>query len=176
MTITPYRPMRSHPKMVHGLECLIKMLPDGITGIEIGSYAGESAEIFARSGKFKKLYCVDLWSPTYYSGQQLISAEKQFDLIASKYSIISKQKMDCNSVLGIFDDVSFVYIDGNHNREQFMRDIQNSRQILDRQPGTKILAGHDYDYAKSPDIRPVIREMLGYPDAIFCDYSWIKFL
>ena len=35
---------------------------NNLIGIEIGSYRGESTEIFLKSNAFKKLYCIDPWA------------------------------------------------------------------------------------------------------------------
>lgn len=37
----------------------------GLTMVEIGSYAGESMEMFASSSKFKTVICVDPWENDY---------------------------------------------------------------------------------------------------------------
>jgi len=168
-------PMRTSPQMVYGLQLLISMLPDNLTGVEIGSYAGESATIFAESGKFKKLICVDMWDPNYYSGQQLIAAEKVFDEVVEKYACIEKMKMNSKHLLKIKDKVDFVYIDGNHKEAFVRRDIQNALELLSR-GGCNILAGHDYSYRKSPGVKPAVKDLLKFPDAVFCDYSWVKFI
>lgn len=174
--ITEAREMRGNLQMQFGLELLCRLLPDGIIGMEVGSYQGESASIFAKSGKFKRLVCVDMWNPEYYSGKQLIDAEKKFDQRMLQSSIIEKSKMDCNQIMSIEGKFDFIYIDGNHNAYQVKKDITNAVAILERSNGHKIIAGHDYDYKKSPDVKPAVIELLGKPDAIFCDYSWIKFL
>ena len=41
---------------------------DRIVMIEVGSYAGESADIFASTGKLKTLYCIDPWQKGYDDG------------------------------------------------------------------------------------------------------------
>jgi predicted O-methyltransferase YrrM len=173
--IKGWRPMRGHEKMQHGLQLLLKMLPPGLRGMEIGSYAGESANIMVKSGKFKELICVDMWDKDYYSGQQLLSAEEQFDKVRQEHDIIYKWKTDCNNILQYDGNIDFIYIDGNHNEPQITKDIENSIELLNR-GGLKILAGHDYGFRKSPDVQIAVDRILGYPDALFCDYSWIKFL
>ena len=43
------------------LELLSYIVLTNLTLVEIGSYAGESAEIFAQSGKFSTIVCIDPW-------------------------------------------------------------------------------------------------------------------
>jgi predicted O-methyltransferase YrrM len=181
--IKGWRPMRGHEKMQHGLKVLLQLLPQGLIGMEIGSYAGESAKLFAESGHFNTLYCVDMWDKNYYSGQQLISAEEEFDRKAEifnnqvNHDVIVKLKMDSSDILTLgLEKLDFIYIDGNHNEPQITKDIENSIELLNKTEGLKILAGHDYGFRKSPDVQIAVDRILGYPDALFCDYSWIKFL
>jgi hypothetical protein len=180
---TPSRSMRPNHKMQLGLQLLLQLVPENSIGIEIGSYAGESAAIFAESGKFHTLFCVDPWDPAYYSGQQLIDAEKKFDAVAEKYRCIVKCKMTADefflhppSING--QSTNFIYIDGNHKYEFVRKDIINSLKLFTthHSPLTKILSGHDYDYKKSPGVKPAITELLQYPDVVFCDYSWAKII
>lgn len=45
-----------------GLQDFINWIPrKNLVLVEIGSYAGESAEIFARSWKFDMIFCIDPW-------------------------------------------------------------------------------------------------------------------
>jgi predicted O-methyltransferase YrrM len=175
-------PMRSQPHMKRGLNCLCKVIPDNLVGIEIGSYAGESALILAASGRFSKLLCIDPWEPNYYRNQQQIFAEKEFDKVAAKFSeLIVKIKGYSDQQLayltglyhGPHNPFGFIYIDGNHQYDQVKKDIQASLQLL---PEGSILAGHDYGFAKAPGVKMAVDEIFGYPDAVFCDTTWVKWL
>lgn len=170
--ITPHRSMRPNHQMIYGLELLCKLLPENIVGAEIGSYAGESAQILISSGKFVQLHCIDPWDPNYYSGRQLISAEAAFDEKHANDGRIVKLKGYSYYHLPKLQP-DFVYIDGNHAYEAVKQDVQLAMKYL---TGAKILAGHDYGYKKSPGVKQALDELIGKPDAIFCDYSWIKFL
>ena len=65
--------------------------------VEIGSYAGESAEAWAKSGLFKSIHCVDMWKNGYDPNDPAAPtaelAENSFDEIARKYPAIQKVKM-----------------------------------------------------------------------------------
>src|SRR4051794_40244179 len=50
--------------------------------VEVGSFAGESAEIFLASGRVGVLVCVDLWSAggdTFPAAAHMADAEREFD-------------------------------------------------------------------------------------------------
>jgi len=165
--------MRGDPISKEGLRDLIKLLPSGLVGIEVGSYAGESSSIFAESGKFKVLYCVDFWKEGYYEGRG--TGEEQFDKLDNP--IIVKVKINNDDILDYFETkIDFIYIDADHTYESVKKDINNAFWILD---GKGIIAGHDYINTEANPFIGVINavdEMLGKPDQVFKDSSWIKFL
>ena len=57
--------------------------------VEIGSYMGESAVLFAQSGKFKKIVCVDPWTDIPGHGDNayfgMAEVEKTFDANVKYY-------------------------------------------------------------------------------------------
>ena len=163
--------MRENPISKTGLLDLIEQLPINITGIEIGSYAGESTELFLRSGKFKMLYCVDYWKPGHYENRA--TGEAQFDRMINHYTNAEKCKMNCNDIVERFKDIQidFIYIDGSHEFEQIKKDIQNSLILLN---GCGIIAGHDW-HKETPDVEKAVMEMIGKPDMMFADSSWLIF-
>jgi hypothetical protein len=123
-----------------------------LTILEIGSWTGISACIFAQY--FKHVVCIDPWKAT--KG------------INTKYNM--------KDVEDIFD-----------NR---MKHIKNIRKIKDKSENVvqkinnKILmwkdktnlfiSGHDYWRNKFPGVIKAVNEILGIPDKVFCDTSWIK--
>jgi hypothetical protein len=167
----PDKLMRENPQAKTGLQDLISLLPDGIVGIEIGSYAGESTDVFIKSGKFVKLYCVDMWQEGYYADRG--TGEGRFDAVING-TIAEKVKIDSNTILERFKGlkIDFIYIDGCHKYEQVKKDIENSLILLN---GSGILAGHDYSEA-TPDVSKAIKATIKTVDKEFKDTSWIKFL
>jgi len=156
-----------------GLNDLIKLLPDNIVGIELGSYAGESAEIFCQSGKFKELHCFDIWNGDYHVG----TGEAEFDFIKKKYPEIVKYKEYSNKIVEIFKNkhIDFIYIDAMHTYEAVKEDIKNSLIVLNNKG---IIAGHDYiDTPRNPfgGVIKAVNENFK-PDYLFQDTSWIKIL
>ena len=71
-----------------------------------------------------------------------------------------------------FPDHSFdlVYIDANHDEEPFRQDLRMWKSKV-RDGG--ILAGHDYQ-GSWPGVIKVVDEVLGGPDKVYQDTSWIK--
>lgn len=69
-----------------------------IVMLEVGSYAGESADIFASTGKVAKLFCIDPWLPGYdsrdiASSSNFTEVEQAFDKVMAKHpTVIHKFK------------------------------------------------------------------------------------
>jgi len=149
-----------------GLEDLIEHLPQGITMAEVGTYAGESAEIFLKSGKINKIYCIDLWHIEDWA-----EAEKPVDDLAKKYPQIIKIKESSTKAVTHFEDSSldFCYIDANHYYEPCKADITN---YLPKIKKGGWIGGHDY---KMDSVKRAVNEILGEPDFVFIDSSWLKF-
>ena len=175
------RIMRS-PWEKEGLTNLIqfvgKTLGSGLKMVEIGSYAGESSEIWAKSGLFYKIICVDAWKNEYdqtdYASKTAELAEKKFDEIAAKYQCINKFKSDSIKAANAFEDGSFdlVYIDAMHTYEAVKADIE---AWLPKVRKGGFISGHDYNKVFGGVIQAV-NEKFGTPDHVFRDFSWIKWI
>lgn len=59
--------MRQSIKELHDLVQFIRQKANGrkLTMIEVGSYQGESMEIFAKSNGIQKIVCIDPWKEGY---------------------------------------------------------------------------------------------------------------
>lgn len=165
------RRMRGPGCNQRGLEDLIRALPVNLRGVEVGSYAGESSSMFASSGKFTKLSCVDPWPPGDWA-----LAELEFDQIALRFpDVIKKIKGRSENVVAGFSDGSldFVYIDANHAYDHVLQDI---RLWLPKLRRGGIMAGHDYGQpAEKVGLQGVTRavdEVFGKPHRYFADHSW----
>ena len=158
--------MRSGHAMIRGLQELLDYLHANDIGgaaVEVGSYAGESTEFFARH--FRSLAAVDPW-------MFLGNVERAFDARMQLFPHVRKLKMKSVDALAHFPDGSldFVYIDADHHYAFVSADIRAWKSKL-RRGG--ILAGHDYS-AKEPGVRRAVDEILGGPDRVFPDTSWLK--
>jgi predicted O-methyltransferase YrrM len=153
-----------------------------LVGIEIGSFAGASAEIFLKSNAFKTLYCIDPWEKNFdpndmSTSNGLETAERKFDEKFKDNKIIVKVKMKSVDALNMFenDSIDFIYIDGNHQYDFVKQDIENYFSKI--KPGG-IIAGHDYDvHQRIPHIKGVkiaVDEFFKQPPLnVYSDNSWV---
>jgi lipopolysaccharide biosynthesis glycosyltransferase len=140
--------------------------------IEIGSYSGDSAVMFATH--FKEVHCVDPWRNGYdanddYSHiREMENVETEFDSKARCYPNITKHKMMSSEFKadGLYD---FIYIDGLHTYDGCRQDIEHFRPML-KIGG--VLGGHDYQ-GRFKGVMKAVDEIGGY-DKLFKDTSWIK--
>lgn len=144
---------------------------------EIGSYVGDSTEIFAKN--FATVHSVDPWQNGYDDSDPssynipMERIEAQFDELLPKYPNIIKHKMTSVEGARLFEDASldFVYIDGNHIYEFVKMDID--AWLPKVKPGCWI-GGHDYQHKWAPGVKPAVLEKLGGIDMHFRETSWIK--
>lgn len=150
-----------------GLLDLIFDLPKNITMIEIGCFKGESSSLFMGSGKIKKLYAVDTWR-----GIKFQKAEREFT-VRLKGKNVFKFRMTMSEALPSLPMVDFVYVDGDHSYESVKLDIKNALTRI--KPGG-IIAGHDYSPSYETKVVKAVNEILGTPDKVYRDTSWLKYL
>ncbi len=177
---------------VPGLEDLIAELPDNLTMIEIGSFAGESTELFIRSGKVKKIICIDPWSDKIYFPMRLTGnavfmsfqnriAKLKYELDSLPEIVVSRRLSSDAAPLLKDNEYDFIYIDGDHSYNGVKEDINN---YLPKLKLDGILAGHDYYPNKYftdkrfisifPDVPKCVDELIGEPDKVYTDTSWLK--
>lgn len=146
-----------------------------ITLVEIGSYTGESAVVFAEEFPKGTIYCIDPWLEGYdeldaASHTNMKKVEEEFDKRTSKYPNIIKSKGFSLDKLIPCDGV---YIDGIHTMEGVKQDI------LHWKPQCKsFIAGHDY-YDKGEyweGVFKAVNKYAGTPDNTFKDSSWLKWI
>ena len=165
-----------------GLRDLVKEWLNGksdLVGIEIGSYAGESAEMFLESKAFLKLYCIDPWKEHYdpkdAAGENggIHMAEEFFNKRFEGNHVIIKVKFMSSEVVDMFGDesIDFVYIDGNHTYNAVKEDIKN---YLPKVKKGGIISGHDYGFIGTPDVKKAVDESFNKPPMkIYSDHSWL---
>jgi hypothetical protein len=167
------RPLRTPGEM----KPLIDFLPASICMIELGSFSGESTRQFLQSPKIKQLHCVDMWQGGYdpddlASKWDMQWAERLFDQVLSDPRVV-KHKMDTLAAASQFLDGSmdFVYIDANHTYDFVKRDIIAYRPKIKK---GMYIGGHDYGETTHPGVQKAVDELLGKPDLVFPDRSWVK--
>jgi predicted O-methyltransferase YrrM len=159
---------------LNGLLDLINDLPYNLTMLEIGCYAGESTELFLKSGKIKKLYAVDIWNDDlgYFSSinpnHNFSEVEKIFDEKIKGYDVI-KYKNTIANVSSNIHDLDFIYIDANHEYEYVMSDINESLKMIKK---GGIISGHDYNL-ETPGVIKAVDEIFGNNIKIYSDSSWL---
>lgn len=160
------KPKRRYPRQQKGLQELINYLRlRKAVGVEVGSYAGESAEMFVKSGKFAQLTCVDSWQGIF------ADAEPHFDSRMAEYDEVAKLKLSSLEAAAHFEDNSldFIYIDGDHSYEACSADIKAWRPKL---KSGGYMCGHDY-FHRFPGVVQAVFEELGKPHRVFRDSSWV---
>jgi predicted O-methyltransferase YrrM len=145
--------------------------------VEIGTYVGESADIF--SHYFKEVITVDPWEEIHMKAISCEKTLKREDLerafkenTAGRKNIRFIQQPSVLASL-LFQDRSldFVYIDGWHRVFPAVLDIIS---WLPKIKGGRWIGGHDYRTEHYCEVIPAVRYTLSAPDMIFPDSSWIK--
>lgn len=143
--------------------------------IEVGSYSGESAEIFMNTGKVSELFCIDPWQAGYdntdkASFSDMSKVEASFDIRMAKYGKrVHKYKGTLQQFSQIgFPQVDFIYIDACHTYEGCKKDL-----ITALTSGSFYIGGHDYN-SNFPGVINAVKECIGAPDKLYPDTSWLK--
>jgi hypothetical protein len=167
------KPLRQDIRMRTGLADLIAHLPKGpLEMAEVGCYGGESSEIFAASGKFQAIHCVDCWNTIMAGGYVTADAEPAFDAVAARFpDILKKHKAISVEAARGFPDATLdlVYIDAAHDYRSVQSDIHAWTPKV--KPGG-FVAGHDYT-PKTPGVIQAVRESFAQPMTLFADGSWM---
>jgi hypothetical protein len=101
-------------------------------------------------------------------------AEECFDALVAEFGRkVVKLKMDSAGarawLAGSFVDA--VYIDAGHTYQACFRDIVMMRDLV--RPGG-FVSGHDWRPEMFPGVLAAVRDLLGEPDKVFPDSSWVK--
>ena len=175
------RPKGSHLENELRRFCSVlrEIIGDSPTIVELGSYMGESSLIFSEEFPNATIYCIDSWEGGFDESDSCSNSdynvvEEQFNLRLNLTKNIKKikgystsEKIECD----------VVYIDACHKYECVKEDI------LHWLPITKhVISGHDYYPNESfnlanphiAGVKVAIDELLGTPDHLFSDGSWIK--
>lgn len=144
--------------------------------IEIGSYAGESTEMF--TSNFKKVISIDPFLNDYDVNDvtceymQLTEVYNIFNKKMSKYENFEHIRKTSDDAINELKNmkVDLIYIDGLHTYEQVKKDIENYLPLIN---DGGFICGHDY-HPVWQGVVNAIHEKLGQPDELFQDTSWIK--
>ena len=163
----------AHNASIDGPYNLVQLIPDNSVMIELGSYWGESTLFFSLSGKFKKIYAVDP-----FTGQGVDDANGS---MMSEF--INRVVLPSNDVVELVRDFSqnaipmfpdnhfdFAYVDAVHDYPNVSAEL---KLLLPKMKPGSILAGHDY-CGMFPGLMQAVDEVMGKPDIIYTDTSWMK--
>lgn len=151
---------------------------------EVGSYEGESAEIFAQEFPFATIVCIDPWKSGYddlddTSHHNFNEVFKNFLFRTNYLKNINYSPTDYKDYCSFNETLpQMVYIDGLHSYEGVKSDIELSLKVL---PKGGIISGHDYyeddEFLKIhphvSGVKKAIIEKLGKPHKIYLDGSWM---
>lgn len=142
------------------------------TLIEIGSYSGDSTEIFCRY--FKHVIAIDPWMSNVGGITNKVDMCTIFDMFKDKVkdckNLTIMQGFSYNQCVKIKNkSVDMVYIDGSHKYIDVKCDIAN---YLPKIKSGGIISGHDY-CNKFPGVMKAVEEMLGMPFKCYPDTSWL---
>lgn len=150
-----------------------------MTMVEIGSYAGESTVIFAEH--FKKVIAIDPFiegydekDPTCYCAPLSTVVYEAFKERTKFFNNIVHIRKTSDDAVEDIDKIDFVYIDGNHEYEQVKKDILN---YLPKIKKGAYIGGHDFVVthpAAWAGVKKAVLELLGMPDMLFKEGSWLK--
>jgi len=155
---------RNSFNFLRGLLDMLMEIPVRLRGtpmIEIGSGIGESTRIFSLF--FSPVYSIDPLPN--------VDSKAEFIKMTRGRNIINISKFSFEAINYVPDKVSFVYIDGNHKYNAVKEDIKN---YLPKIISGGFIGGHDYQNSGNIEVEPAVNELLGKPDKIFIDHSWIK--
>jgi predicted O-methyltransferase YrrM len=167
------RTFRQSERARKDLVDLCAFLPVCANAIEVGSYAGESAEIFLASGKVAHITCVDRFCDKGGEPGSVPEYEVEFDRrMAAFPGRVEKIKATSTAALeGMIRHAQydFVYIDADHSYAGASWDIRHWQLLL--RPGGYI-GGHDYG-GKFSGVTRAVNEEFGQPWRTFGDTSWL---
>lgn len=142
--------------------------------LEIGSYMGESTSMFAASGIFHEIHCIDPFNG-YEEANDLLNKKwnevsNEFNINTRHFNNITIHQDYSYNISDSFQDNYFdlIYIDAAHDYDSVKKDIE-----LYLPKCKRIIAGHDYS-PEWPGVTQSVNEILGKPDFIFSDSSWLK--
>lgn len=146
---------------------------------EIGVFSGQSTEVFAE--RVDKLIAVDAWDDASLLGNKALT---QYPMARVKECFLRRMERFGQAVHVLHGksvemaaqipdgSLSAFYLDADHRREAVKEDL---RAWVPKLINGGFAAGHDFNEETwGPQVSSAVREMIGEPDAIFRDCSWVK--
>jgi predicted O-methyltransferase YrrM len=162
--VQDHRPELRRINSVYGLISLLRSLPRLERVVEIGSFRGISTEVFLLFAA--QVIAVDPWrglDALYQAFLQRVTPYPHLQVVRD-VSIAAVARFPAES----FD---LVYIDGQHDYGSVKADL---RAWLPKVRKGGWIAGHDYSsQIDNGDVIRAVNEVLGAPQAVFEDSSWL---
>lgn len=118
--------------------------------VEVGSLRGRSSYALATGCK-GPVYCIDPFDDPY--GECLIAFTKNVGYLSNVITIKGRSP---EASFRIPDPVDMVFIDGAHDLESVLADIDGWLPRCRR-----LICGHDFDHAGYPDVRTAVVQRFG---------------
>tara|TARA_B100001250_G_scaffold405049_1_gene421899 strand:+ start:4448 stop:5044 length:597 start_codon:yes stop_codon:yes gene_type:complete len=157
----------------------VENTPRPRTMIEIGSFMGESTQMFAASGIFDTIHTMD---PFEGDEKFLIDYDLTWDQVKNEYkqnirnfNNIQLHERYSYDIVSEFenDSIDLVYIDGAHDYQSVLQDLE---YYLPKVKRNGLMGGHDYNkfYEPYEDVIRAVNQVVGQPSKLFPDTSWLK--
>jgi predicted O-methyltransferase YrrM len=157
---------------------LLADIPRGGLCVEVGTWTGESAVLFA--AHFDQVVCVDWWRMTHEQvahdmavyGCTRAEAKQAFLGRIKPFDNIAYLHMGTEEAAAMIPDesVDTVYIDSDHSYSGVKKDVALWEPKVKR---GGYIAGHDYNPVLFSGCVVAINEALGKPDKVYPDTSWL---
>ena len=148
------------------LKDLIQLLPTGIEMGLVNPTTEKSINLFASSGKIKRLWCADCrLGDKSETNERLTNIKSHYPIIANELNYGTDAEVDALPN----QSLDFVYIDAPDSYERTKRQIENWRTKI--RPGG-FIGGQNYSNKYQCVVR-AIYEKLGNPDKAFADGTWL---
>lgn len=139
-----------------------------ITIVEVGTYIGESTQIFLNHLQVENIHCVDKWDVTEkYDASEISQAETIFNLSHSNNPKVTIHKTHSRDEALKTLRPDLVYIDASHRYEDVAADIDFWLPLVKK---GGIISGHDYSH-KFLGVIKAVDERFAFKK-IFKDTSW----
>jgi hypothetical protein len=153
------------------LKQLFKYFSNDAIMAEIGSFEGSSTIVWAQ--KFKTVFCIDPWKGVLFRGDPEV--ERTYEIFRERTvmlpNVVAIRKTSKEGSFDFSDNVlDFVYIDALHDYESVKEDIAI---WLPKVKDTGYIGGHDYANPQLPDVKKAVDEVLGIPQIIDTEFSWL---
>ena len=135
--------------------------------IEIGSYAGASAELISQY--VEEVTCCDIWEEYIHPLERALNVYQNFKKTKERNSNIIERKKKSDELINEYDNNTFdmIYIDADHSYQSTKNNIL---KWFNKLKTTGIMCGHDYHMN---EVKKAVDDIFGSENIkLFKDSSW----